>query len=395
MVFVVYGTTGELIKLAPLLVALRGRDAPLVTLCTGQQVEQIPDLLGDLSLPSPDVWLARGRAGRDLERASDIPAWLAAVATSTPQARRMIARSSDGPSVVVVHGDTFTTVAGALIGRIARLPVAHIEAGLRSGDVRNPFPEELDRRAAGRLARIHYAPGAGAVANLRRAHARGEIIDTGANTIVDSLELVPAGDPPVDVPGVPFGLVSIHRFELLGDARALREILEVIGEAAKRRPMLFVEHPVTAAAIERHGLRGCLGANVTAIPRLRYFAFIALLRRSAFLVTDSGGSQEECAWLGHPCLVHRRVTERTEGLGGSVVLSGGDVRVARAFLEDPFRFSAEPQSTAQRPTDVIVRDLERRGFLGAAPSAGAAASAPGEGAPAPDSGRVDTEPRQR
>jgi UDP-N-acetylglucosamine 2-epimerase (non-hydrolysing) len=266
---------------------------------------------------------------------------------------------------VVVHGDTFTTVMGALIGRLVRSPVAHLEGGLRSGDWRNPFPEELNRRITSRIATIHLAPGPWAAGNLRRASlVRGRIVDTGGNTIRDSLEMAGRAEPEVEVPDEPFGLVSLHRFELLNDRAGLRAILELLRDASRRIPLLFVDHPVTRGAIDEHGLGGVFDDRFRRIPRQRYFPFLALLRRSTFLVTDSGGSQEECAQLGHPCLVHRAVTERRDGLepGGPVVLSGLSLDPVRAFLDGPWTPSPAPGGDVS-PTAVILDDLERHGFV--------------------------------
>lgn len=361
---VVYGTTGELIKLAPVLLALRARGIMPMTACTGQQPEQIPAMLSDFGLPPPHLWLARGHRGADLTRPSQIPGWLATVSRSFASARgRMAAalREARGRRLVLVHGDTFTTVLGALMGRALRAQVAHAEAGLRSGRWRDPFPEELNRRAASGLAHVHLAPGEWALGNLRRAGTRGVLIDTGANTIVDSLELAGASEPEVPLEPGPFGLVSIHRFELLNDPRGLRAVLELLRGASARIPLLFVDHPVTAAAIAAERLDHLFGAGLRRIPRQRYFPFLALLRRSSFLFTDSGGSQEECAHLGHPCLVHRAVTERREGLGASVVLSGMDLGVARQFLQGPWR-AVRPCAPAESPSERIVRSLTGLGF---------------------------------
>lgn len=368
MIAVVYGTTGELIKLAPVLRSLLERDIPVLTLCTGQQVEQIPTLLDDFGLPQPDVWLGRGNRGHDLERALDLPLWLVQVAVGFVRHRRMLRKrlaEARAKPLVIVHGDTFTTVLGSLMGGALRVPVAHVEAGLRSGDWRNPFPEEVDRLVTSKVARIHLAPGAHAAANLRASRTRGEIVDTGANTIRDALDLVPEGAPDVELPQEPFGLVSLHRFELLGKPAAFKAILELLREASRRTPILFIDHPVTAATIKANSLEPLFDARLRRVPRQRYFRFISLLKASAFLVTDSGGSQEECAQLGHPCLVHRAATERPDGLeGGSVVLSRVDLQVVRAFLEDPLAFARSPQTDQRRPTDVIIEYLERRGHLG-------------------------------
>jgi UDP-N-acetylglucosamine 2-epimerase (non-hydrolysing) len=368
MIAAVYGTTGELIKLAPLLARLREREVPALAVCTGQQVEQIPELLDDLGLAQPEVWLGRGRGGHDLERMRDIPAWLAHVGGTFIGSRRALrARIVAGPTkpLLVVHGDTITTVLGALMGRSMRITVAHVEAGMRSGDWRNPFPEEIDRRVAARLARIHFAPSSQAAANLRAMHVRGEIVDTGGNTIRDALELVPASAAPaVGIPPEPFGLASLHRSELLGRPAALRSILELLHEASRRAPILFIDHPVTVAAVARYRLGSLFDERFRRIPRQRYFAFIALLKASRYLVTDSGGSQEECAQLGHPCLVHRAVTERFDGLdGGSVVLSRMSLEIVRDFLADPLAHACPPPQDAVRPTDAIIRYLERGGYL--------------------------------
>jgi UDP-N-acetylglucosamine 2-epimerase (non-hydrolysing) len=366
-VIVVFGTTGELIKVAPLLRRLEERGEPATTVCTGQQVEQIPRMLRDFGLRDPDHWVARGRSGRDLSRPGDIPAWLREVVRNAIRIRGDLRRSlrRAGRPLVVVHGDTFTTVIGALLGHSMRAPVAHIEAGLRSGDWRNPFPEELNRRITSRLATIHFAPGTWAAGNLRRARVRGTIVDTGSNTIRDSLQLVGDGAPAVPIPDEPFGIVSIHRFELLNDPPGLAALLEVLRDASQRVPLMFIDHPVTARTIRDAGLEGVFdGERFFRIERQRYFPFLALLRRSEFLVTDSGGSQEECAQLGHPCLVHRAVTERKDGLDGCVVLSGLDLDVVRDFMRGPWATRVPPASD-RSPTGLIVAYMEHEGFIAA------------------------------
>jgi UDP-N-acetylglucosamine 2-epimerase (non-hydrolysing) len=366
MIAVIYGTTGELIKLSPILMRLDQMNAPAFTLCTGQQVEQIPALLDDFGLPQPSVWLAHGNRYRDLERPQDLLPWFFDVCAAFARHRRMLRGRFDAATtkpLLTIHGDTLTTVLGGLIGHALRVPVAHIEAGMRSGDWRNPFPEELDRLTAARLAAVHFAPGEHAAANLRAMKVRGEIVDTGANTIRDALALVPPRSVGIDLPREPFGLVSLHRFELLGKPAALRAILELLQEASRSAPVLFVDHPVTAAAIAAHGLDCLFDQHFRRIPRQPYFRFISLLKTSAFLVTDSGGSQQECAYLGHPCLVHRAVTEHDDGLDESVVLSRMDLGVARAFLEEPTRRAGSPKRASQSPTDVIIDRFERSGHL--------------------------------
>jgi UDP-N-acetylglucosamine 2-epimerase (non-hydrolysing) len=363
VIFVVFGTTGELIKLAPVLLRLEERGHRYLLATTGQQVQQIPGFLDQFGLRRPDVWLARGAGGRDLRVNSDIPGWISRVTRSWLRERRRIRRAlrdGAGRPLVLIHGDTMTTVMGSMIGRSLRATVAHIEGGLRSYDLRHPFPEELNRKLATALSRIHYAPGPWAASNLRR----GDVVDTGSNTIRDSLELVSEEEPPLAVPHEPFGIVSLHRFELLNSRRLLTETMEVLAGAAQTTPLLFIDHPVTVAALERFGLdRHFDGNSFVRVPRLRFFDFVRVERLSAFVVTDSGGSQEESYYLDLPCLVHRLKTERREGLGENALLSEMRADVLQDFLADPSRFRRRSPLPVTSPSEVIVDDLERRGHV--------------------------------
>jgi UDP-N-acetylglucosamine 2-epimerase (non-hydrolysing) len=363
VILVVFGTTGELIKLAPVLLRLDERGHRYLLATTGQQVQQIPGFVEQFGLRQPDIWLARGGNGNDLRVNSDIPGWFARVTRSWLRERRRVLRtlrSGSGRPLVLVHGDTMTTVLGSMMGRSLRATVAHIEGGLRSYDLRHPFPEELNRKLATALSRIHYAPGPWAASNLHR----GEVVDTGSNTIRDSLALVSEAEPAIALPDQPFGVVSLHRFELLNNRRLLTETTGVLAEAARRTPLLFIDHPVTIAALTRFGLDRHFDATTfVRIPRLRFFDFVRVERRSAFVVTDSGGSQEECYYLDVPCLVHRVKTERREGLGENALLSQMRADVLRDFLGDPSRFRRRSALPVTSPSEIVVDDLERRGYV--------------------------------
>ena len=308
VILVVFGTTGELIKLAPVLLRLDERGHPYVLATTGQQVQQIPAFLDQFGLRQPDVWLARGAGGRDLRVNARHPGlardgWRGRGLASGAGVRRALRRGPRPPARARPrrHDDDRARQhrwAGTL-----RATVAHIEGGLRSYDLRHPFPEELNRKLATALSRIHYAPGPWAASNLRR----GEVVDTGSNTIRDSLELVAAGEPPVALPDAPFGIVSLHRFELLNNRRLLTETIEALADAARDDAAAL--HRPSGDGRRARALRPRPGifdeSAFRRIPRLRFFDFVRVERRSAFVVTDSGGSQEECYYLDLPCLVHR------------------------------------------------------------------------------------------
>ena len=163
----------------------------------------------------------------------------------------------------------------------------------------------------------------------------------------------------------PFGIVSLHRFELLNNRRLLTETIETLAESRlARTPLLFIDHPVTVAAIERFGLATAASTTRRSCGSRACASSTSFASSAAapFVVTDSGGSQEECYYLDIPCLVHRAKTERREGLGENAVLSGMHSKVLRDFLGEPSRFRRSAELPVQSPSDVIVQDLERRGY---------------------------------
>jgi UDP-N-acetylglucosamine 2-epimerase (non-hydrolysing) len=295
--------------------------------------------------------------------------WLTGMIVRYPRIRRKLRKALHGrkATAVLVHGDTVTTVLGALWGRMRRLPVMHIEAGLRSGDWRHPFPEEIDRHLTSRIATTHFAPGAIPVKNLRAAKAKGQIIDTQYNTVLDSLRLAQETQPAMQgITTLPeaFFVVSIHRNELLVQPKELKSLLERIAAKAATTPCIFLDHPITKARIKQLGLDAILDApGIMRAPKLDYFQFISLATKAAFIVTDSGGLQEEAAYLGIPCLVHRMATERQEGLGENVVLSLFDDKRIQDFLDHTDNYRRSPIGTDISPTQTICDFLVERKYI--------------------------------
>jgi UDP-N-acetylglucosamine 2-epimerase (non-hydrolysing) len=364
----VYGTTAELIKLAPVYHRIVDRGSRPALWCTGQQLDELPAAHDRLSIPQPDVWLARGSNGQSLTLPTQIPGWALSVAKTARAERRSLEASlwSDGrPPLVIVHGDTMTTVVGALLGRWLGATVAHVEAGLRSNRLLHPFPEEIDRRIAAVLAHVHYAPGARSLHNLRSV--RGTKVDTEANTVLDALRLVPP-DIATGLGRLPetYGLASLHRFELVQSRDRLVGVMELLATRAEDLPIYMVTDPLVSELLQANGLDSLFNDRLVRVPKLPYFEFVALLRGAAFVITDSGGLQEECAYLDLPCLVHRAATERGEGLGSNAVLSGLDLTVVDDFLRNYRRFRHAGDDSPLSPSDIIASHLEAAGFTGRA-----------------------------
>lgn len=361
MIAFVVGTTAELIKIAPVFHACTARGATCAIWFTSQHVEAVPELLKRLDLPEPQRLLAPGIDGHDLHRPRDVPRWVWQLLRTVVPARRRLRRelAADGRvPLVVVHGDTFTCVVGALLGRFLGVKVAHVEAGLRSGSWRSPFPEELNRRVTARLVDVHFAPTPVEVANL--AGARGTVVLTGANTVVDSLKLLQTGSQTSEKP---YGVVTLHRFELLQDPQAFRQVLELLAAAAERTPMLFFAGAPERERITRLGLQSLFEGSMELRSKSSYLEFLPVLAGAAFVVTDSGGLQEECAYLGLPCAIHRERTERQQGVGHSVVLTGLDLTVLSDFLDDPSRYRRPGEVEQHHPSETIADTLSDRGHL--------------------------------
>jgi UDP-N-acetylglucosamine 2-epimerase (hydrolysing) len=255
------------------------------------------------------------------------------------------------PAALLVQGDTTTTFAAALAAFYARIPVGHVEAGLRTYRKDAPFPEEVNRQMTTAIAEWHFAPTAWARDNLLRAGVPPEKITVPGNPVVDALQWVaahapsPNGTLPALAPGRKLILVTAHRRENFG--APFRELCEALRALADRNPDVELVYPVhlnpnvqqPVAAI----LAGC--ERVHLLPPVDYATLVALLRRSYVVLTDSGGIQEEAPAFGKPVLVMRETTERPEGVeAGTARLVGTDhgriVAETERLLRDPAAYAA-------------------------------------------------------
>lgn len=338
----VFGTRPEAIKLCPLALRLKAQPElfDVKILVTAQHREMLDQVLATFSVPA-DFDLDLMQHGQSL--CALTARILAAVEPVLKDVR---------PDLVVVQGDTTTTFAGALAAFYQHIPVAHVEAGLRTGDMRQPFPEEMNRVLTSHLAAFHFAPTARASqALLREGIAADRIFVTG-NTGIDAVLFVrDALDQgrlvaplwPWLLPHRSLILVTSHRRESFGPAfeRSMRALIRLAG-----RPDVQIVYPVHPNPNVSGIARALLGSlsNVTLLDPLAYVPFVDLMRRSKLIVTDSGGVQEEAPSLGKPVLVLREKTERPEAVeAGTVKLVGNDedliVREAERLLDDAAEYA--------------------------------------------------------
>ncbi len=350
--------------MAPIL-KLLGREKGLRSLVcvTAQHREMLDQVLSLFSIV-PDQDLDLMREGQTLAEITtraltELTAYLARVK----------------PDLLLVQGDTTTTMAAALAAFYARVPVGHVEAGLRTGDPDYPFPEEVNRRITSVLARHHFAPTESARRNLLAENVAGESIVVTGNTVIDALlevaAMKPSRAPKLPLRGKRLILVTAHRRENFG--APLLEITGALRDLAERYPDVDLVYPVHRNPSVDRPVRKELGSvkGVHLIDPLEYKAFVDLMAESCLILTDSGGVQEEAPSLGKPVLVLRDETERPEAVeAGTVKLVGPHrkaiVSGAAELLDSPEAYAAMARAmnpygdgkAAQRIVDRI------RGVLG-------------------------------
>ncbi|MES1164918.1 MAG: UDP-N-acetylglucosamine 2-epimerase (non-hydrolyzing) [Verrucomicrobiota bacterium] len=339
---VIFGTRPEAIKLAPVILRLKQEAGLICHVCSSSQHRQMLDQVlevfdirpdADLDLMRPNQTLS-GLTARAIEA---IDGYLAA----------------ERPDLVLVQGDTTTVFCASLAAFYRHVPIGHVEAGLRTGDLSAPWPEEANRVLTSRLARLHFAPTATSRENLLREGTPADAIAVTGNTVIDALFIAAdrVRQRPPTIAGLPAALqptadtsraeprmvlITGHRRENFGGG--FESICRAIAELAERFPDVHFVYPVHLNPNVRGPVRQILGgqagendgtgpANLHLIEPLPYLSFVAMMSRATVILTDSGGVQEEAPSLGKPVLVMRAVTERPEAVeAGTVRLVGTDQR---------------------------------------------------------------------
>ena len=348
----VFGTRPEAIKMAPVVRDLATTPGIASLVCvTGQHREMLDQVLALFDIV-PDFDLDLMTPGQDL---TDITA-------NVLHGLRPVLRSCR-PDLLLVHGDTTTTLAASLAGYYERIPVAHVEAGLRTGNILSPWPEEINRKVAGAVATLHFTPTARAMDNLLRENVPAHTIHVTGNTVIDALHDIVARierDPALrDALESRFALdparrtilVTGHRRESFGGG--FDRICSALAQLAER-PDVEIVYPVHL----NPQVKGPVEARLAGLPNVHlispqdYLPFVYLMHRAAIILTDSGGVQEEAPSLGKPVLVMRDTTERPEAVdAGTVRLVGTDDRLivatVQALLDD--RAAYDAMSFAHNP----------------------------------------------
>ena len=345
-VMCVFGTRPEAIKMAPVVSELQAADDVECIVCVTAQHREMLDQVLELFSITPDYDLGVMKPGQDLYDVT--AAILHGMKPVLEEAK---------PDWVLVHGDTTTTMAVSLAAFYQRISVGHVEAGLRTRNMYSPWPEEANRRIAGVISRLHFAPTPRSKQNLLEEKTPPETVLTTGNTVIDAVlkvrdridgdaDLCASVDsqlPQLD-PNKRMVLVTGHRRESFGDGFV--QICEALRDLANRGDVEIV-YPVHLNPNVREPVNRILAdtANVHLIEPLGYLPFVRLMSRAHLIITDSGGVQEEAPSFGIPVLVMRDTTERPEAVdAGTVKLVGANrdriVSVAMALLDDDAAYQA-------------------------------------------------------
>lgn len=347
------GTVAELIKVFPIMKEMNSRGVPFKIIASGQNDIVNSTLLKLADVKKVDFVLHEGpikQSGFSMLK------WFWRTWRRSYRLLKSELTGVDG--YMLVHGDTISTVMGALIARHFKLKVAHVEAGLRSYNYLNPFPEEIDRVIVSRLTSVSFCPNDWSVNNLKKL--RTKTVNTQQNTLVDALDIALKQPEESDIIGPllkkDYFIFVMHRQENLFNDGLVHKMLDLLEEVAKTKECVFVMHELTRVTLEKKGLleRVKSNPNINVVPRLTYIDFMKLLNGCRFIITDGGSNQEESYYFGKPCAIMRHKTERIEGLNQNVIITKNDIGVITDFVKNYQQYERPRIKPEVRPSQIIV-----------------------------------------
>jgi UDP-N-acetylglucosamine 2-epimerase (non-hydrolysing) len=356
MIHIIIGTKAQLVKMAPVMVHLMNRNVQYNFIYTGQHRATIEEMLIDFGVKQPDITLYEGK---DITSIFHMLIWTFRLIYMTLLKKKEIF-CNDKNGIVLVHGDTLSTILGAVMGKIAGLKIGHVESGLRSFNLFHPFPEEITRVLTFRLSDVLFCPGEWAIDNV--AHLNKTRINTIENTLYDSISLWDKRCNRSDhIPEYPFILVSLHRFENIFNRKNLELVVDIVENISSYHKIIFILHKPTEKKLKQMSFFDRLKNNPSIEFRERYnhSDFISLLKSCLFVVTDGGSLQEETDYFGIPCLLLRKATERREGLGSNVVVSNYDLDIIENFCKKYHHFKKDVKKVETSPSQLISDELQR------------------------------------
>ncbi len=359
-VFFFIGTEAELIKVFPVIIKIQERGATCHIIASGQndlkksRILEFIKLNGKLIELSDEADIKKNAVG--------LLAWFI---STKKNARKIILNAFAVDQLdsmpMIVHGDTISTLMGAMLGKSLKMKVCHVEAGLRSHNLLNPFPEEIDRLITSHIADLHFAPGKEACENLKRV--KGQVVNTDHNTILDSLMIskrMPILNTQLnEVFHEDYFVFVMHRQENLMNKKFVGQVIRCINKVARKRKCVLILHKITENTLMQMGILEKLknSSRFVLLPRVDYFDFMKLLSDAKFVITDGGSNQEELYYMGKPCLIIRKRTERMEGIGSNALLYQGKIDRIEQFACEYKIYIHESLVGTDSPSDIICDSI--------------------------------------
>jgi UDP-N-acetylglucosamine 2-epimerase (non-hydrolysing) len=358
MIYIVIGTRAQLIKMAPVIRLCETKGYPFTLLHTGQHFESLDEICKDFEIKTSWHSLYKGKEVSTIWQAILWCLSMGRLLISNKFYSQFVDKKNK--NLILVHGDTLSTLLGAMIGKRFKIPVAHVESGLRSFNLFHPFPEEIIRLLTFRLSNIAFCPSEWAKNNLQN-YPHLDTINTNGNTIIDSLNYISQKETEYSIPSEPYGVISIHRFENIFFRKRFKNILDQIINLAKQYKLVFVLHPATRKRLDTTGYLKILdnNPNIELRPRTNYNNFITLLSSSKFVISDGGSNQEELSIFGIPTYLMRKSTERQDGLERNIVLGEYSSEILDNFILNLEHYSYPRKKIDSSPTEKILVSLKQ------------------------------------
>lgn len=358
-IFFFIGTEAELIKMFPVMLECRAQELPFGIIASGQNNIYRSRIMEAVGNDTIDIYLSDEKNIR--KTAMGLVEWfMQTMKHAVKDIREKIPDVDFANSIMVVHGDTVSTLMGAYLGKRMNMTVCHVEAGLRSHHLLNPFPEEIDRLLTSRKSDIHFAPGKSPCENLKKV--KGKVINTQYNTIIDSLRYAMKLESSAIELKQPYFVFVLHRQENLMNKKLTADVVEAVQKVAQHQKCVVILHEITKIQFEKYGLMDAVRDNTHFItcPRMEYFDFMKLLFHAEFVLTDGGSNQEELHYMGKPCLILRTATERTEGLDSNALLFNGEINRIEQFAQAYKKYRIHPKIEEEiSPSKIIVSELAK------------------------------------
>lgn len=351
------GTTAELIKLAPVIRELENRKVNFKIITTGQTEVNFDELSYYIKTKKADIEL---NSKVDKSSIFYFAIWIIKTLMQMPQFKKTLAKIDREKTYFVVHGDTTSSLIGALFAKYYNFKLAHVESGLRSFSFFEPFPEEICRLIVSKLADIHFCPNEWSVNNL--SNVGGAKVNTFQNTLVettlDAISEINKRKDLLKLPAKRYFVMIIHRQEhvIFGREKSVNIIKYIAKNIKDDLKCIFITHATTVNFLKQSSseLELINSGEITFAPRLRYLDFINLISRSEFLISDGGANQEETYYLGIPCLILRNKSERIEGLKENGVLSKMNKKIIKSFMLNYYKYKRNKVNSFKRPSKLIV-----------------------------------------